>query len=278
MYEFLEEVNKRPITYSSYSPGAIWNDPHISKMLLSCHLDKDIDMASRNHRFIESSVEWINKIIPVKGKFVCDFGCGPGLYTSLLAKNGAIVTGIDISENSINYAKEYAKENRLNINYILKNYLFWDSSKKFDLFLMIYCDFCSLSPVQRSEILQKFRNHLTKDGYIILDVYSEKAYYSSTEVSYYERNMHNGFWSDKEYYGFTNSFKYDREMVTLDKYTIVEEESTKTLYNWLQYYNLERLKKEFLLNGLKIENVYSDVAGSPYTGNSEEIAVVAKLK
>ena len=46
----------------------------------------------------------------VKGKTVLDAGCGFGYYSILLAKSGAIVTGIDISENMIDLAKNNARE------------------------------------------------------------------------------------------------------------------------------------------------------------------------
>ncbi len=36
------------------------------------------------------------------------------------------------------------------------------------------------------------------------------------------------------------------EKVILDKYTIVEESNTKTIYNWLQYFSIPSLNNEFL--------------------------------
>jgi ubiquinone/menaquinone biosynthesis C-methylase UbiE len=46
----------------------------------------------------------------VKGKRVLDAGCGFGYYSILLAKSGATVTGIDISERMIELAKNNARE------------------------------------------------------------------------------------------------------------------------------------------------------------------------
>lgn len=275
MYKELEDINNKPEVYCSYSPEDLWNDSHISRMLLDCHLNRKIDMASRKHDFIDKSVEWLNSTFTLKSKKVCDFGCGPGLYTSRIANYGAKVTGIDISENSIKYAIDYADKNSLNINYIRDDYLSWESDEKFDLILMIYCDFCALDPNQRSIMLNKFKNLLTKKGHIVLDVYSEASFNYVVECSYYERDMHNGFWSDKPYFGFTNSFKYEKEKITLDRYTIVEKNRTRSLYNWLQYYSVDRLKDEFKNNGLKIKYIYSDVKGSIYNKNNKEIAVVA---
>ena len=46
----------------------------------------------------------------VKGKRVLDAGCGFGYYSILLARSGATVTGIDISEKMIELAKNNAQE------------------------------------------------------------------------------------------------------------------------------------------------------------------------
>lgn len=46
----------------------------------------------------------------VKHKRVLDAGCGYGFYSILLAKRGAMVTGIDISEKMIALAKNNAEK------------------------------------------------------------------------------------------------------------------------------------------------------------------------
>ncbi|WP_160687690.1 class I SAM-dependent methyltransferase [Clostridium sp. C2-6-12] len=51
----------------------------------------------------------------VKGKCILDLGCGEGGYSRELAKMGAEVTVIDCSEYFIDYSKEQAQMNGLNI-------------------------------------------------------------------------------------------------------------------------------------------------------------------
>jgi hypothetical protein len=64
--------------------------------------------------------------------------------------------------------------------------------------------------------------------------------------------------------------------VVLDKYTIVEADRTRTVYNWLQYFSPEDLKREFDESGFAIEEFFSDVAGSSYDSQTNEFAVIAK--
>jgi hypothetical protein len=117
---------------------------------------------------------------------------------------------------------------------------------------------------------------LSPDGSVLLDVYSLVAFHEREEAAIYELNQLNGFWSPDDYYGFQNTFKYDKEKVILDKYTIVEATRTRTIYNWLQYFSPEALKAEFEECGFTVEKIYSDVAGSPFDSKSSEFAIVAR--
>jgi SAM-dependent methyltransferase len=207
---------------------------------------------------------------------VADFGCGPGLYATRLARRQASVTGIDFSKRSIDYAQKVAAGEGLNIRYVNQNYLDFETDERFDLIMMIMCDFCALSPGQRKTLLEKFCKMLKPKGSVLLDVYSLVSFQQREETAIFEPNLLDGFWAPGRYYGFLNIFKYDEDNVILDKYTIIEPNRTRTVYNWLQYFTPEEIKREFSECGLKVGELYSDVAGAPYDRKSEEFAVVAK--
>ena len=277
MFQILEKINQRPEPFQFYTARDLWTNEHTSKQMLSYHLNEAIDVSSRNIEFINRSVEWIAAefSIGVESK-IADFGCGPGLYTERLAKCGANVTGIDFSKRSIEYAKDVAARERLNVRYVNQNYLEFETEDRFDLGLMIMCDFCALSPLQRKGLLNKFHKVLNPGGSVFLDVYSLAAFEQREEVAIYELNQLKGFWSPNKYYGFLNTFKYDEDKIVLDKYTIIEPERIRYIYNWLQYFNPEDLKNEFKEAGFSIRGLYSDVAGAPYDQKSKEFAVIAK--
>jgi 2-polyprenyl-3-methyl-5-hydroxy-6-metoxy-1,4-benzoquinol methylase len=277
IFEELDIINKRPEPFEFYTASDLWTDEHTSKQMLCFHLNEGINVSSRNMEFIIRSTEWITSRFKVgKNTSIIDFGCGPGLYTTRLAKSGAKVTGIDFSERSIEYAKKVADREQLNISYMKQNYLDFETEDRFNLVLMIMCDFCALSPKQRKGLLSKFHRILKPGGSVLLGVYSISALARKKEMAIYEVNLLNGFWSPNKYYGFLNTFKYDQEKVTLEKYTIVEEKRIKTVYNWLQYFEPKELEREFKDAGFSFEELYSDVAGTPYDQKSDEFAVMAK--
>jgi 2-polyprenyl-3-methyl-5-hydroxy-6-metoxy-1,4-benzoquinol methylase len=276
MFKELKEINSRPKPFEFYTADELWTNEHTAKQMLTYHLNESIDVSSRKAEFIDRSVAWIVSRFGVDNTTdVADFGCGPGLYAKRLAEAGAKVTGIDFSENSLKYAKEVAAQEGMDIDYVHANYLEFETEKRFDLAIMIMCDFCALSPEQRETLLIKFASILKPGGSVLLDVYSLNTFNQKEESATYELNQLNGFWSPEDYYCFVNTFKYEEEKVTLDKYTIIEESRTRVVYNWLQHFSKDILKKEFEENGFKVEAYYSDVAGSLYNSESAEIAIVA---
>jgi 2-polyprenyl-3-methyl-5-hydroxy-6-metoxy-1,4-benzoquinol methylase len=278
MFEELEKINERPEPFQFYTASDLWTDEHTSKQMLSFHLNEAINVSSRNAEFINRSVEWIASEFNIsRDTKIADFGCGPGLYATRLAKRGANVTGIDFSKRSIEYAKEVAVREKLNVSYVNQNYLEFETEDRFDLVLMIMCDFCALSPTQRNVILSKFRKILKPRGSVLLDVYSLSAFEQREEAATYEVNQLNGFWSPNKYYGFLNTFKYDEEKVILDKYTIIDSERIRQVYNWLQYFAPEDLESEFLEASFLVKGIYSDVAGNHYNEKSSEFAVIANI-
>lgn len=277
MFNKLEEINVRPLPFQFYTAEELWTDEHNSKKMLEFHLNEAVDLSSRNKSFINRSVKWIVSHFSVDSNTsIADFGCGPGLYTTLFAENNADVTGIDFSSRSIQYAKKVADQKGLNIDYFQQNYLDFETEKRFDLITMIFCDYCALSQIQRKTLLAKFYSFLKPGGSILLDVHSINIYNSKEEVTLYERNQLDGFWSSEDYYGFLNTFKYDEDKVTLDKYTIIEKGRTRVVYNWLQYFNQDSLRGEFEKNGFEAQEFYSDVTGSTFSPYSPDMAVVAR--
>lgn len=277
IFEELEKINSRPKPFEFYTANDLWTDRHTSKEMLSYHLNADIDVASRNAEFISRSIDWIVARFNIgKDTKIVDFGCGPGLYTTKFAQKQANVTGIDFSKRSIRYAREVAQRERLSINYENQDYLDFKTDGRFNLILLIMCDFCALGPSQRRKLLNLFYEILEPDGSVLLDAYSLTAFGRREEKAIYEVNLLDGFWSPNKYYGFLNIFKYEKEKVVLDKYTIVEAERKRVVYNWLQYFSNESLKREFKECGFTVENFYLDVAGVAYDPQAEEFAVVAR--
>jgi 2-polyprenyl-6-hydroxyphenyl methylase/3-demethylubiquinone-9 3-methyltransferase len=94
------------------------------------------------HKLNALRIEWIlaqlkthnNKQQALAGLKVLDIGCGGGILSESLAKQGAIVTAIDVVEKNIGVAKAHAKQNGLQIDYQLTSVeQMLESKQQFDI-------------------------------------------------------------------------------------------------------------------------------------------------
>lgn len=69
------------------------------------------------HEINPLRLEWINSRIALAGKTVIDVGCGGGILAESMAKKGAKVTGIDLSEKALKVADLHGLESGISVRY-----------------------------------------------------------------------------------------------------------------------------------------------------------------
>ena len=138
--------------------------------------------------FSKLSGEWWNKngkfktlheIQPIRIKYIqdslnkknlnkikiLDVGCGGGLVYEGMAKLGADVTGIDFIEENIKVAIKHANQNKLKINYIVKDFENEKINYKYDVIII----FEVLEHLENWEsFLKKIQLNLNHNGALII--------------------------------------------------------------------------------------------------------------
>ena len=69
------------------------------------------------HEINPLRLEWIDRHALLAGKDVLDVGCGGGILAEAMARRGARVTGIDLSEKALRVAELHLHESKLDIIY-----------------------------------------------------------------------------------------------------------------------------------------------------------------
>lgn len=62
------------------------------------------------HEINPLRLDWINSLVPLKGLRVLDVGCGGGILADSMARQGASVLGIDLSDKALKVAQLHALE------------------------------------------------------------------------------------------------------------------------------------------------------------------------
>ena len=69
------------------------------------------------HEINPLRLEWINARAALSGKSVVDVGCGGGILAESMARKGARVTGIDLSEKALKVADLHGMESGVQVRY-----------------------------------------------------------------------------------------------------------------------------------------------------------------
>jgi len=273
----LIQENQKPSIFQKGS-SEFWTDDYISQQLLESHLDPKSDAASRRLEVIDATVNWIDNFIcqQIHSKEILDLGCGPGLYTQRLAKQGYSVTGIDFSKRSVDYAKQQASDENIEITYICENYVSCTFPKQYDTIVMIYCDFGVLDELSRDVLLKKIYEALRPGGVFVFDVFRPRKYKDHKETKTWDI-CNRGFWRPGPHLCLNSSYWYEDSGVHLDQHIIVDEDRQLEIYNiWDRTYSIDEIYSLLSSTGFVGMEVYDDFSGKPYTEECDTICVLAR--
>ena len=276
----LQELLTRTQKPALYEKGSavMWTDTYISQQALQIHLHPDIDLGSRKHTTIKSTVEWILAQSNKEQMAILDLGCGPGLYTELFAHEGHRVTGVDFSENSITYAKNEAARKGLDIAYLQQNYLDLKVPENtFDLVTLIYTDLGVLNPDERDILLKNIKKSLKTGGIFIFDVLNDKDLEKKISPKSWEA-ADNGFWRENPYLALSESFLYEKEKVVLSQHVIAEDQRTEVYRFWTHFFSHKDIFDMISPHGFKELSFHVDVlpAGDIWNGDNVTFCVAKK--
>jgi predicted RNA methylase len=111
---------------------------------------------------IYQRLDWVmQKCGDVRGKTICDIGCGSGRFVTEFAKNGAEhVTGVDVAPDMLKLAKTLVEKDGVaeKCDFVLSDVLNWKTDKKFDITIAIgFWDYI-MEPPERLRLIRNMTN------------------------------------------------------------------------------------------------------------------------
>lgn len=179
----------------------------------------------------------------VKGKTMLHLLCHFGMDTLSWAREGAIVTGVDLSDDSITLAKKLSKETNIPGTFICSDiYKLPDVlDKKFDIIFASYGVLCWLSSIKK---WAKVIDHFLKEGgkFYIVELHPFTGILSHDFKIFYKYFQHGPFIDDSS-----------------GTYTDWDAEVKGVTYEWS--YTMGDVINSLIAEGLKIDFVHE----FPYT-------------
>ena len=275
MFKELQTMMKKPALYEK-GTTALWTDEHISKGMLEAHLHPDWDAATRKHATVKEIVKWIGTVAPAETyRNLLDLGCGPGIYAEEFHKAGYQVSGMDISERSINYAKESAADKKLPITYYHQNFFTMDFAEQFDLVTLIYFDFCVNSTEDRAKTLQNIYMALKPGGLLIIELTMPQHFADHKEYKKWEY-AENGFICGEPHLHLESFYRYDEDSTILEQSIVITEHDVRSINIWHHTFTEDEFSNDLNMTGFNVKALYGNMMGADYCDTGKEMCFVAQ--
>lgn len=274
--DLLKQISRRPRPFSGRERN-FWADPYIAEHVLNAHLDPASEVASREDHRIRDTVSFIRERSGVEDARVLDLGCGPGLYSTLLASSGCRVTGIDISPTSIAYARETAHEAGINIDYRCDDFLAAPFDGPYDLIVQIYGEFCTFSPAEQKLLLRKIRSALAPGGMLAFDVFTRRYVERIRGGNDWHTASKDGFWQEAPHLVLEQTFAYPERSTSVVRYTVVSDDgSYRQFCVWWRHFTPEEIRRMVSQAGFTEIELYGSLWGASPSPDDEWIGVFCR--
>jgi SAM-dependent methyltransferase len=220
----LDLIHRTPVP-APWSEGEKipWSDPAFSERMLREHLSQEHDAASRRSFIIDQHVDWIyRELLGGNPTRVLDLGCGPGLYTSRLARLGHCCVGVDYGPASVRYARETATRERLACTYIEEDVRRAEVGTGFGLVMMLFGEFNVFSPADVDALLNKAHAALAPDGWLLLEPHTFAAVREEGLRPCRWSSHEQGLFSERPHLYLEENFWDEAQRVATTRYYIVD--------------------------------------------------------
>ena len=256
-----------------------WNDPSFSARMLREHLSQEHDAASRRYAIIDRQVEWLYQtLLGGQSMPILDLGCGPGLYTSRLARRGCRCSGIDFSPASIAYAREQARNMELDCQYIEGDLRTTSFGTGFGLAMFIFGELNVFRPQDAHLILLKAHDALNQNGLLVLEPHTLEAVRSIGELPSNWYSVSSGLFSENPHFCFQENFWDEASCTATSRYFVVDALSSEvTRYAaTVQAYTLDQYRTLLQECGFREVEFHPSLEGIECQETRNLLAITAK--
>ncbi|MED1569524.1 class I SAM-dependent methyltransferase [Bacillus paramycoides] len=117
---------------------------------------------------------------------VLELGCGPGRNTIYFAKKGCLVDAVDLSQESIQWATERAKEQNVNVNFIYSN--IFDLQIEEGAYDIVYDSGCfhHIAPHRRMSYINLVKKALKPNGHFAITCFVQGGDLGGADITDWE--------------------------------------------------------------------------------------------
>lgn len=220
------------------------------------------------HRDEQEARNFIDALIcqlqPSSDSSIIDVGCGTGRHCKYLASKGFQVTGIDLAFSNIKEARKSAGKS---LHFYRHDMRIPFGNKNFDYVFNFFTSFGYFKESEHTVVIRNMSEALKDDGMLVLDylnpVYAEKNLVAAEQREIDGITYNITRWADD---------KYMYKKIAIDDSDMPGSfEHTEKVAK----FSLRDFEEMFLLNNLRISQVYGDYSLGEFSDDSPRLIMIA---
>lgn len=217
---------------------------------------------------VESRANWLDQNLGLRPKAnILDIGSGPGLYSHKLAEFGYQVTGIDIADSFLDYARRKADADNLTCNYLNQSMFEMEFEAQFDLVLLINSLARQLTLSQLETLLTRVKKALKPGGHLLGEFSVAPPEFSNDSPLVSESTflMQHSPWSTNFHAWLCRDLVFPSTSERVNHHLIVElNGKTKEYWSLFSLYPESLLTELLVKQDLQIKSVFGEKLGQSY--------------
>jgi len=241
--------------------------PALAERFLDCRTGEGF-LYLRPAQLIETHVTWLVETLKLPaGAAILDIGCGPGLYSSRLARYGYQVTGIDIAPAFVEYAQAEAQAQSLTCTYRLMSLFDLAFTAEFELVLLINSIAQLLTPAELESALPQIRAALKPGGHFLGEFAIQPAHLTTTTPTVTENLslVAQSPWSDQFHAWLIRELTFPATHERVTHHLILTADGQPAEY-WSRFtlHAISDLTRLLAAAGLQVQVIFGPQLGQPY--------------
>jgi len=243
-----------------------WWKEFFNKDYLELYSDKVSEKKTQEETKLLEEILNKNKVIKV-----LDLACGQGRHSIALSKEGFNVTGLDYSKDLINIARQKAKREDLNTNFVEGDMLALPFlNQEFDAVINIFTAFGYFSEKKDDEkVISEVFRVLKPGGIFILDLPNPNNFFKNFKSSQRETSL-NGF-EIKTMSDFNPATKRWDVKIKRRK----EDQFSEKSYG-VRIYDKQEITAMLKNLGLLVKQIYGSFNGEIYASESKRMIILTE--
>ena len=246
---------------STHTPG--WFEDWFGEDYLKVYPHRDADEARQQ-------VDFVEKALPLNdGEHILDLGCGGGRHAINLSERGYQVTCLDLSPVLLALAQSKNPSDNCCLRFIRADMRHLPFRPNFDAVLSFFTTFGYFETDEENlSTLRSVENILISGGRFLQD-YMNKPYVINNLVRM-DSKIGNGFEVLQE-----RTYNMDKERIE-KKITLKEGTDVREYFESVRLYTLDEMERLLARAGLRLEAIYGDFDGSPFTEESPRLVMMGR--